>query len=161
MKTNFLLPSKFRRLGWFLFVPAIIISLLWPFVDLNVESQLPTKVFAIAEGGIFSDDVLFGMTQNSVGDEFLLIFLIVGGLLIGFSKHRNEDEYIAQIRYESLVWATYLNFGIILLATIFVYGTYYFSVLLANLFTLLLFFIIRFQVKLSQLNKSLQDDEQA
>ncbi|MCD8519109.1 MAG: hypothetical protein LRY32_06310 [Flavobacterium sp.] len=39
-------------------------------------------------------------------DELLLVVCLFGGLLVGFSKTKNEDEMISHIRYSSLVWAT-------------------------------------------------------
>jgi hypothetical protein len=103
--------------------------------------------------------VTYKNAKEVIGDEVLLSCLIIGGLLVGFSRLKHEDEYTSQIRYESLVWATYFNFGIMLLATVFVYGTAYFNVLVANVFTLLLFFIVRFHIKLSQINKAARDEE--
>ena len=159
MKTHFLFPSKFRMIGWFLFVPALLVALAVPFTALNIDEMLTTKVFAIADNGVFADSGFFRFNENSIGDEALLSLLMIGGVLIGFSKQKNEDEYIAQIRYESLVWATYFNFGILLLATLFIYGMYYFEVLVANVFTLLLFFVIRFHVMLYKFNKTAEDEE--
>jgi hypothetical protein len=159
MKTHFLFPRQYKKIGWTLFIPSLIIALIVPFTALNIDEMLTTKVFAIVDNGLFAETGFFRFNENSIGDEVLLSCLIIGGLLIGFSRLKHEDEYTSQIRYESLVWATYFNFGIMFLATIFVYGTAYFNVLIANVFTLLLFFIIRFHIKLSQINKSAGDEE--
>jgi hypothetical protein len=159
MKTHFLFPRQFKKIGWLLFLPALAVALIVPFTALNIDEMLTTKVFAIVDDGLFAKAGFFRFNENSIGDELLLSFLIIGGVLVGFSKLRNEDEYIAKIRYESLVWATYFNFGVMFLATIFVYGSAYFNVLVANVFTLLLFFIIRFHIKLSQINKAGTDEE--
>lgn len=85
--------------------------------------------------------------------------MILGGILIGFSKLQDEDEMISKIRYESLVWATYFNYGLILFFTLFIYGIPYLNILFYNMFTLLLFFIIRFHYMIYKLNKVNQDDE--
>jgi hypothetical protein len=82
--------------------------------------------------------------KNNVFDELIGLLLIAGGLFIAFSKEETEDEFIAKIRLESLVWATYFNYAILMLSVIFVYGMSFFGVLVFNMFTLLLFFIIRF-----------------
>lgn len=159
MKTHFLFPSRFRMFGWLIFIPALLVALAVPFTALDIDEMLTAKVFAIADNGVFAQNGFFRFNENSIGDEVLLSLLIVGGILIGFSKQKNEDEYIAQIRYESLVWATYFNFVVLLLATLFIYGLYYFEVLVANVFTLLLFFVIRFHVMLYKFNKSTPDEE--
>jgi hypothetical protein len=159
MKTHFLFPRQFRKIGWLLFVPALIVAFAVAFTGLDIENMLTTKVFAIVDDGLFQPTGFFRFNQNSIADEILLAMLMIGGILIGFSKQNNEDEFIGRIRYESLVWATYFNFAILLLATLLVYGTHYFEVLVANVFTLLLFFVIRFHVMLYKLSKTTGDEE--
>lgn len=159
MKTHFLFPKRFKIIGWFLFVPAMAVAIAVPLANIDVANMLTTKVFAIADDGLFAPNGFFRFNENSIGDEVLLSLLIAGGLFIGFSKQKHEDEFIAKIRYESLVWATYFNFSVMLIATWFIYGLFYFQVLIANVFSLLLFFIIRFHIKLYQLKKSVRDDE--
>ncbi|QBZ98089.1 hypothetical protein [Flavobacterium sangjuense] len=159
MKTHFLFPNKFKKLGWLLFVPSFIASLIISIANLNIEKYWVVKVFAFTETGIMSQDNYFSVIQNSIVDEVLLFSLIIGGILVGFSKLKIEDEFTSKIRYESLVWATYLNYGLILFFTIFVYGFSYLNVLFFNTFTLLLFFIIRFHYLIYKLNKTSNDDE--
>ncbi|MBD3581220.1 hypothetical protein [Flavobacterium selenitireducens] len=159
MKTHFLFPQKFDIIGWCLFVPALLVAIAAMVSDLQLDDAVTAKVYAIADNGLFAPNGFFRFNENSIGDEILLSFLIAGGLFIGFSKQKNEDELIAQIRYESLVWATYFNFTVMLVATWLIYGLFYFEVMVANIFSLLLFFIIRFHIKLYQLKNSVRDDE--
>lgn len=159
MKTHFLIPNQYKKLGWFLFIPAFVIELYAIVTNLNLDDYLNTSVFAIYNETIGEKPGFFKIIQNSISDELLTIFLIVGGLLICFSKLKNEDEYISKIRYESLVWATYLNYALIIFFTIFLYGMPYLNVLFYNMFTLLLFFMIRFHFLIYKLNKATNDDE--
>lgn len=156
MKTHFLFPNQLKTLGWILFIPSFIISILSSVFEWKIDDYLNVTVFAVYNDEIFGQDTnhFFQFIKNSITDEILTFCLIVGGLLIGFSKLKNEDEYIAQIRYESLVWATYLNYGLILLFTAFMYGISFLNVLFYNTFTLLLFFIIRFHYMIYKLNKT-------
>jgi hypothetical protein len=148
MNTQFLLPRKFRTIGWLIFLPACIAGILMMsgltfFIN---ENTLTLEVFALFNQDFLSHGQSLVVIQNSLSDEILLTMIVVGGMMTVFSKANQEDEMISKIRYESLVWATYLHFAILLLATFFIYGTYYMQVLIANLFTLLFFFIIRFHV---------------
>ena len=77
-------------------------------------------------------------------DEIATIGSIVGLILIAFSKVKVEDEYVSKIRLESLQWAVYFNFAMLILATLFVHGMAYFQVIIFNIFTPLVFFIVRF-----------------
>jgi len=156
---NFLFPHRFKKLGWLLFVPSLLVALALTVTGTQIDDKLNTRVFAIASDEFLGKTQFFTWIENSVSDEILLCLIIISGLLVGFSRLRNEDEMIARIRYESLVWAVYLNFGLMLLATVFVYGLFYFQVMMLNLFALLFFFIIRFHIKLYQLNRSLRHEE--
>lgn len=159
MKTNFLFPHKLKKLGWLLFFPSLTIGTILRIKGFDFDNYLNIKVFALITDSIFSEKKYFTIIENSVLDEIFLILIIIGGILVGFSKVKNEDELISKIRYESLVWATYFNFGIMLLATLFVYEGIYFDVLIANVFSMLFFFIIRFHYMLYKLQKSTQDEE--
>ncbi len=69
------------------------------------------------------------------------------------SKEPKEDELILKIRLESLLWATIWSYGILFLAIIFIYGEKFFTVMLVNMFAVMVLFIIRFNWKLFQLRK--------
>jgi hypothetical protein len=159
MKTHFLFPNKYQKIGWILFIPSIIIGASLFFSNFDFDNHFEIKVFAFINDDILSEVKYFTFIKNSILDEVLEILIIIGAMLIGFSKTKNEDEFISKVRYESLVWATYLNFGLILLSTLFVYGFAYFDVLIINIFTMLIFFIIRFHFMIYKLNKSTSDDE--
>jgi hypothetical protein len=159
MKTNFLFPNSWKKIGWIIFIPSLIGTLL---LSLNFEdfSQLlKVKVFALAEIQLFDNQNYFKIIENHLIDEIILIGLIVGGILIGFSKLKNEDEFISKIRYESLVWATYFNYLLIIIFTTLLYGFTFLNIVFYNLFTLLLFFILRFHYQIYKLNKFNCDEE--
>ncbi|WP_333879080.1 hypothetical protein [Flavobacterium sp.] len=159
MKTHFLLPNTCKKIGWLLFIPSFLASLFLSISNLSVDKYWVVNVFAIIDSNILGPNKYFSVTSNSIVDEVMLFGLIIGGILIGFSKLKIEDEFTSKIRYESLVWATYLNYGLVLFFTLFIYGVSYFNVLFFNTFTLLLFFIIRFHYLIYKLNKTANDDE--
>ena len=159
MKTQFLLPNKYKIVGWFLLVPSFILGIILLFSGYDFDANFKIKVFAFLSENILSPTKHFQWVENGILDEILLILIIIGSLFIGFSKTKNEDEFISQIRYESLVWANYLNLGLLILATLFVYDFPFFYVLLANVFAMMLFFILRFHYMIYKLNKAANDDE--
>ncbi|OYU81959.1 MAG: hypothetical protein CFE23_01250 [Flavobacterium sp. BFFFF1] len=160
MKTPFLFPNAFKPVGWILFVPAFLLSVSISVFNIHTEDYLVCRVFAFAnENFLGSVTNSFSFIENSIVDELCLLCLIVGGIFVCFSRLKNEDEFISKIRYESLVWATYCNYGIVLFLTFFIYGTPFLNVLFYNTFTLILFFIIRFHYKLYQLRKVSENEE--
>lgn len=158
MKTNYLFPNRFKKIGWFLFVPGVILGLLFLIFEPDIK-LLNIKVLSIAENAIFGDANFFTITKNNVLDEIASILLIVGAIFIAFSKEKIEDEFIAKIRLESLVWATYINYAILIFTIIFIYDFTFLWVLVFNMFTLLFFFLVRFNWALYKSKNQISNEE--
>lgn len=155
MKSKYLIPNKYKKIGWIVLIPSAIIGLITLYseyepsmLDFNLPALfIDSPLFANSGGK------LFGMVENNILNEIIGVLLIISALMVAFSKEKLEDEYIANIRLESLVWAVYINYGILLLSFIFVFDFSFFYVMVFNMFTLLLFFIIRFNWQVSNLQK--------
>ncbi len=144
MQTSYLLPNKYKLFGWILLIIGTIIGILFN-AEVLESDLLQTKVLSIYNEGIFSkDDGFFKIIENGILDEIVALMIIIGGLIVGFTKEKVEDEFIYQLRKESLVWAIIFNYFILSLAIIFIYDMTFFNVLIYNMFTPLIFFIVRF-----------------
>ena len=102
------------------------------------------------QGSVWSPDVLdahflFSLHAHNFTGEVAAIVLILGLLMIAFSRERVEDERTVKLRLESLVWAVYVNSGLILIAIILTYGTMFLQVMVYNVCSTLLIFIARYQ----------------
>lgn len=145
MKTNYLLPHRYKLLGWVLFLIGIAGGL-YVFITGYEQDILSTQVLSI-----YNNDSLFGkekgffkIIENDILDELVALALIIGGLFVVFSKEKIEDEFIYKLRKDSLVWALIFNYSILVIAILFVYDFVFFDVLVFNMFTPLVFFILRF-----------------
>ncbi|OUS03140.1 hypothetical protein A9Q86_01605 [Flavobacteriales bacterium 33_180_T64] len=150
MKTNYLLPNKYKIPGWILLIVGVIAGVFLSFSDFESD-LLRTNVLAILGGdgllsssGITDSSNYFRIIDNSILDEIVALVIIIGGLFVGFSKEKVEDEFIYKLRKDSLVWAIIFNYIILMFTVVFVYNFSFFNVLVYNMFTPLLFFIIRF-----------------
>jgi len=153
MKLNYLFPSKYKKIGWILFFPSLILGLLTVIFDFEPDF-LDVNVLGIFVNEIFGEKKFFGIINNNILNEILGIAMIVGSILVAFSKEKDEDEFISKIRLESLVWATYLNYAILFLAFIFVYDLSFLWIMIFNMFTILIFFIIRFNWQIRKFRKT-------
>lgn len=158
MKANYLFPNKFKRIGWFILIPSAIIGLITLIYEYE-PSFLDFNVPAIFIDDFFTDKKLFGMVKNNILNEIFGIVIIISSLFVAFSKEKSEDEYISKIRLESLVWAVYVNYGILLFSFLFIFDFSFLWVMIFNMFTVLLFFIIRFNWQISKLKKSVNYEE--
>lgn len=142
MKSSLLLPDKCKIIGWVTFFAGLITGGYY-LINGN-DSLLETKFFAIFYSQIFSKTQFLGWVRNGILDEIASTLIIIGALLIMFSKQKDEDEFIASLRLNALLWAVIINYFILLLAIFFVYDLSFFGVLVFNMFTILFIFILRF-----------------
>lgn len=140
MKNQFLFPHRYRLVGWVLFVPALVLGLAYLYADfgfefLTVHVPLNSEII----GGKISDWPI------NLTDEVAALGVIAGLLLIGFSKEKVEDEMVNRLRLDALQWSVYVNYAILALAIVLVHGSLFFNVMVYNLFTVLLVFVVRFR----------------
>lgn len=136
MKHSLLLANQYKRIGFFVLVPFLILGLFVRFADFHWSFlSLPINV---------------GFLDNTINftDELALTGIIAGLLLIAFSREKTEDEYIAKIRLESLQWAVLINYILLIISTWLVHGFAYIDVMMYNMLTVLIIFIIRFHLVL-------------
>ncbi|MDB4850920.1 hypothetical protein OAH61_00725 [Flavobacteriaceae bacterium] len=159
MKLNFLFPNKFKSIGWFTLIPSAIIGLSTliyeyepSFLDFNVPAIFVDELFSV-------NKKTFRMVTNNILNEILGVLIVISTFLVAFSKEKSEDEYISKIRFESLAWAVYFNYAILILTFLFIYDFAFLWVMVFNMFTVLLFFIVRFSWQISKLKKSASYEE--
>lgn len=153
MKTNFLFPHRFKLAGWIM----LIIGLIAYFLDPENIEFFEINVVELVLSNVDNEFVFFNIDKNNISDEIQFILILVGAILVGFSKTKYEDEFIGKIRFESLTWAVYVNYIILLIGIIFVYGLNFFVVMAYNLYTILIFFIVRFHWMLYRSRRTIKE----
>lgn len=153
MTTKYLFASRYKIVGLIVLIPSALLGL-YSLIKEWEPHFLDVPVF-----GLFVDDFTYsetftGIVENNILNEILGILVIVGSLLVAFSREKDEDELITKIRLESLVWATYWNYGILVLSFLLVYDISFYWVMIFNMFTILFLFIAKFNLKLWSLRKS-------
>ena len=136
MKNRFLFPHSYRLYGWILLIPFLALGIAHTYFDFNFDIlafKLPS----------FATDDLFD--EGNLTDELAALGLIISLMLIGFSKEKIEDEQISQLRLDSLQWSVYVNYLVLAIAIIFIHGMAFLDAMVYNMFTLLIFFIVRFR----------------
>ncbi len=156
MKTKLLLPYRFKRIGWILLIPSTILGIMYLFFNYEL-GFLRVNAFAIYSGSSFmgSSPGILKFVHNNFTDEVAAVLFIIGAIFVAFSREKQEDEFIAKTRLESLVWATYANYAILIFCFLFFYDFGFLYVMILNMVTILIFFIIRFYYILHMSKKSL------
>lgn len=158
MKTKLLLPNKFKTPGWIMLIPTTLFGLYIIFSGFEFDF-LDAKVFTLYSNEILGESVTMGFLKTNLTLTVTGILFIISAFFVAFSREKTEDEFIARIRLESLLWATYINYGILLFCFLFFYDFGFFYVMIFNMFTILVIFIIRFQYLLHRAKKSLSHEK--
>jgi len=85
---------------------------------------------------------------------FTTLMVTIGLFLFAFSREKIEDEQIMQLRRDSLQWAVYFNYIVLITTLIFTEHMEIGHIMMLNMWTLLLFFILRFQWAIFRMNWS-------
>lgn len=158
MLTNYLFPHRYKRLGWGLVVGSLALGLLELYDVLHLPlllAWLPSLINDHTTAGPLHQPLVEPRNNH----DLWAVLFIVGGLLVACSRERHEDEYINKIRLDSLLWALYAYYALLLLAFVLVSGLPFFTVMTYALFAPLLLFVGRFQVLLLRSAPRLADDE--
>jgi len=145
MKNSMLLPYRFKKIGWAIFVPTLLLGI---FVALQ---EFDTTSSAKMIEHLIDDQPWF--------NNLLIIGILCGNLFITCSREKVEDEMIARIRLDALLFALYANTAIIAVAALATYGLAFVDIMIYNLFTLPLLFLVILRYQLWRLKKTTQNEE--
>lgn len=156
MEKSLLLSNRFKKIGWFLFAPSAVTGLFLIVKDYRPR-WLNGKIMSIFP--TIQSDNYFTVIHVNFIKTIVGILFIIGGILVGFSKEKNEDEFISRVRLSSLLWAVFVNYILLLIAFGFVYDTAFLNVMILNMFTVLIIFIVRFNYILFKNEKAWSNAE--
>lgn len=146
MPTRFLLPHRLKVWGWVIALPAFVVMIIY----LQFGYEFPFLNYVKGNHGnqkpFFENGWFFNIQFNNFTDEIGGILLIIGLLLIAFSKEKDEDERIARLRLESLLWATLVNSIIIGLCILLLYNDLFLKIMAYNVCSTLIFFVVKFNL---------------
>jgi len=160
MKKTYLLPNRFKKIGWILALPSLIILVINILEIITINFNF--CFYGLSKGvGILdqSSNWRWSLNETNFANTILPIIIVVGLVFISFSKEKNEDEMITQIREKSFVWAIVTSSIIFVIGILFFYGIAYLYFLGNLLYLVFLLFIIKFHIELSRLKKGLKDEE--
>ncbi len=158
MTNSLLLPNKYKKVGWIILIPAIILGIILIAKDFEFM-KIKATVLAIFNDEIGGDKHFFSFIKTDITITVFGILFLVGSILVGFSREKKEDEFIANLRQTSLLWAVFVNSVLLLLAFMFVYGMAFLNVMIYNMFTVLIIFIGRFNYILYKSSKTVSDEK--
>ena len=140
MNYNYLFPPVFKKIGWVLFVIFAVLNVLWMTGDIEGLGK-------------------FIMTNDDWTDEICIVGMILSLLFITFARLKQEDEYTINLRMKSMAWAVKGYGLIIMMTTLFVYGTNWLYIMLLSIYLVFFLFIIKFYYELEKFRKEVPHEE--
>lgn len=137
-------------------IPSTILMLLVLHADFELGVFYfggPYKVFKFD-----SANFLFNIHRHNFTDEVGSLLLIIGLLMIAFSREKIEDERTVKLRLESLLWAVYVNSGWMIFSIIFFYGGLFGDIMTYNICTPLILFIARYHFVMYKERRNLKNE---
>lgn len=162
MKKDYLLPRRFKTLGWVVLLPTLFLGAVAIFSGTGTEGLAEIIGKAIGQGRLASTADSVRRIGNDIEpwlNNVLIIGIIGGSMLVTCSRERVEDEMIGRIRLNALLLSLYVNFAVVIVAALCVYGIDFLDVLVYNLFTLPLLFLMIYKGMLWKENRAASDEE--
>lgn len=142
------LPPKYKKIGLFMVIPCIIVYfLLWAEI----------YEFPFLRTGAHQDSFLDNVNYSWI-DEILTTGMTIGLIMMAYTRERSEDEYIVTLRLRSLQWAVLLNYGLLLVLNWIYFEFDWINVLTYNMFTVLIIFVLWFNITLKKTTSSLNPE---
>lgn len=135
---NILLPYRWKLLG----ISLTVIGMVLAIVFFSLDFRLKIPVFAVYSS--FLEAKMFVTFQTNFADEIIMILLLCGLGLIIFSKEKTEYEGYDLIRLKALAKAVLVNICFLLFAVLFIYGSGFIAILVINIFSLSLLYLLFF-----------------
>lgn len=144
------LPNKLRIYGWVILLFGIILGVSRFYFGVKPEF-LNIKVFAVYSK--YFETNYFKVIENHVSEELTALLILVGLFIISFTKEKIENDSVSAIRYKSLIFTFYINTVLIALSFLFVYGFGFINILVINVFSPFIIYIILSRYFLSKILK--------
>lgn len=152
-----LLPNRYKTIGWFILIPSTILGIALVITDFEFFS-FESNVFALLHDS-FGKQPRTGLIKTNIVPTAVGALFIIGALMVSFSREKMEDEFIARLRQTSLIWAVVVNYILLLFSMLLIYGVAFLNVMLYQMFTVLIIFIIRFNYLLYKSSKEIPDEK--
>lgn len=145
------LPNKLRIYGWVILLFGIILCVSRFYFGVKPEF-LNIKVFAVYSK--YFETNYFKVIENHVSEELTALLILVGLFILSFTNEKIENDSVSAIRYKSLIFTFYINTVLIALSFLFVYGFGFINILVINVFSPFIIYIILSRYFLSKILKS-------
>lgn len=142
-KFSFILPRGFLPLGFVFTFTGIILGVIRFYFGVKPDF-FERKVFAFYS--YYLESKTLQVINNQLMEEITGLFLIIGLFMIAFTSEKYEHPHTNSIRLHALFISVYLNTIFLIAAMIFTFGFAFIYMLMINMGSFMLIYIIIFRV---------------
>jgi hypothetical protein len=142
MKTIPLLPNIYKKIGWISLPFTLAFGIAVNYFYFEFKNFYIGNRNERGDSDLFSNSII----GNGLTNELALSLFLISLFFISFSKEKNEDEFVNHIRLTSFQWAVIFNTTVLFLANWIFYMDNFLQVMMYNMFSTLIFYIIRFNL---------------
>lgn len=144
MNKDLLLPYGFKRIGWGVLSIALALGIWAAAIDFDYSKVEYLQCLQL---------------QDQLINNYIVIGLWIGALFVGCSHERVEDEMIGRVRLNALLIALYTQAIFIIFTTLTFNSLDYLNIMIYNLVTYPIIFVIVYRLMLWRINRSMNDGE--
>lgn len=135
---HFLLPYKCKWIGVVLIFMGLVELVFYLWFDFRIT----IPVFAVFSS--FLETKMFTSFRTNIADELIMLTLLAGFFMAAFSREKTESEILDKLRAKAFSKAVLTNVIVLIFSILFIYGNGFFAILLLNLFSIFIFYLIFF-----------------
>ncbi len=154
MLKSCLLPYGFKKIGWAIFVPTLLLGIGLYFTGFDAN-----PLFRFFHLPVHTGPDSFTSNAERWLNNIALIGITLGGLFVACSKERIEDEMIARIRLNSLLTALYVNYAVLIVAALLVYDLGFLNVMACMILSVLVLFLFIYRIALWRFRRTSGHEE--
>ena len=147
-----MLPYKYKLPGYILIATGLMAAIL--FFSINFRFEIP--VFAVVSS--YMETRVFTTFRTNITDEVILLILLVGFILVACSGEKDEYKIDKSIRIKALGKTVIVNSLFLVFSIVFIYGSAFLMMSVANLFSPFILYLIFFNYYLSREKRKIKPD---
>lgn len=151
-----LLPRRYKIAGCCLFFLGIVSAVSRFYYGVKPEI-FDFRVWAVYSS--FLETKYFSFISNNISEEVTSILLLTGLMLTACSKEKIETPKVQFYRFKALVAALIINYSILLLAVILVFGLGFMEILVINMFSPLIIYLLVLNYYMIKNKDAIRDPE--
>lgn len=139
------LHYRWKLAGIILLMIAVVLSIFYFWFDF----RLTMPVLAISS--YFAEHKLFTIFPTNVADEIIVLLYLVGLGLVVFSEEKHPSPETQLLQARTMIKAVLFNTFFLILSALFIYGGSFVSILVINLFSTLVIYLLLFSISKKKL----------